>query len=210
MKANWAVLGGLFFGAVIPALSWWLWRYDFHFPIGLGIAFAGYVSHAFLATARHHTWTRWVFFIPTVLIGLGYEFWFEHADRLVGLVTYRFESTPAPGTPGGFEVTTSVTPMVTGSVMGILLFGTTKSVQVLVTTLAASLLCGLWVLPTLGFTCVPWNISVSIAVYLWARTFPSPRPKLDPLRCTRCGYSLLGLAPHSPCPECGSPANSTT
>jgi hypothetical protein len=45
---------------------------------------------------------------------------------------------------------------------------------------------------------IPLALTSPLATFLWIRRHPKGH-------CRRCGYPLRGLAPQSPCPECGKP-----
>jgi hypothetical protein len=47
-----------------------------------------------------------------------------------------------------------------------------------------------------------WMPLVAVATCVIFSWWPAPR-RLDPLRCSRCNYSLVDLTPGTPCPECG-------
>jgi hypothetical protein len=50
---------------------------------------------------------------------------------------------------------------------------------------------------------MPFVLVFAPTAFLWQR---DRRDRFGPGRCKKCGYSLTGLSPGSPCPECGHPS----
>jgi hypothetical protein len=193
------VVGAIVFGAVIPVVSWLLWLW-IELPSGphwgLGLAFAAYVFHSAGLRGRQRGHFQLFCVIMIALVGLTYGAWAESAQSFVEMFTNRFETRPPPGVPGGYAVGTTVTPVVTGALMALLLLVATRSVSVALATLIASIVCGLLVLPTWGGSSVLWNVVVATALYRWSWLFPHPT------LCRACGFDLSGSM-SGVCSECG-------
>ena len=64
------------------------------------------------------------------------------------------------------------------------------------------------VFPGVVFGSVFWGavVAIPICTYWQIRRWRRMRSG----RCSRCGYDMRGLVAHSPCPECGTPINSSS
>jgi hypothetical protein len=198
-----AVAGVLLFGLAAPCAAFWglfdigLWIY-----VGLGLSLAAYAAHAFALSGVPFTGYRRAARWSTVLLGATFGLWVRPAVA----ASEAFQSWIGDGpVTAGLKGDTirailmlSDWPIGTGVLMAVPIFIATRSRLVTTCVVGASVICGLLAHRTLGATCIPWNLSVSIALYAWACT---RRPSSN--TCAKCGYSLVGL-PTPKCPECGS------